>query len=223
MPQHKSYNVFRQGPATPVGIGITGTSRVNIVVKSPYRFTFFFFFSLGEVPLRGFFSKEHTLYIVYASALKVLLFKKLFIFSLPCLSLSSLTCCLCVSGVRISYLSQSLSHSFFLLQHPHPTYHFFSKSFLVLSSSFFGTHRVLVFKFLSPFFFLSCCLASSLFVPYNLSFSLFFFFLRPSTTTVFSSPVFPFSLFIFCANLSATHRYNHNHPALQSQITYPLD
>ena len=27
-----------RGPATPIGIGVTGTSGVNIVAKSPYRF-----------------------------------------------------------------------------------------------------------------------------------------------------------------------------------------
>ena len=39
-----------RGPATPIGIGVTSSSRVNIVAKSPYGFSL----SLGETPLRGF-------------------------------------------------------------------------------------------------------------------------------------------------------------------------
>ena len=52
-------------------------SGVNIVVKSPYHSTSLL--ACVRHPLRV-FSKEHALHIVYVSALKVLLCKKLFIF-----------------------------------------------------------------------------------------------------------------------------------------------
>ena len=63
------------------------------------------------------------------------------------------------------------------------------------------------------------CLALPLPLPYNL----FLFFSVALHDAVFSSPGFSFSLSLFLANLPATHRYNPNRPALQSQITYPLD
>ena len=53
-----------RGPATPVGIGVTGTSGVNIVAKSPYRFRFSP--SLGETPPRG-FSPRRTLCSAYCA------------------------------------------------------------------------------------------------------------------------------------------------------------
>ena len=51
-----------RGLATPVGIGVSGTSGVNIVIKSPCLFAFL----LAWVrPPEGVFSKEHALHIVY--------------------------------------------------------------------------------------------------------------------------------------------------------------
>ena len=67
-----------RGPATPLGIGVTGTSGVNIVAKSPDRFCFFP--SLGETPLRGFSLRSTLCILCTQSVLKALLLKKLFIF-----------------------------------------------------------------------------------------------------------------------------------------------
>ena len=65
-----------RGPATPIGIGVTGSSGVNIVAKSPYRFSL----SLGETPLRGFSPRSTLCILCMQSVLKAPLFKKLFIF-----------------------------------------------------------------------------------------------------------------------------------------------
>ena len=56
-----------RGPATPIGIGVTGTSGVNIVAKSPCGFAFL----LAWVrPPEGVFSKKHALHIVHAVCFK---------------------------------------------------------------------------------------------------------------------------------------------------------
>ena len=62
-----------RGPATPIGIGVTGLSGVNIVAKSPYGFSL----SLGETPLRGFSPRSTLCILCMQSVLKAPLFKKL--------------------------------------------------------------------------------------------------------------------------------------------------
>ena len=54
-----------RGPTTPVGIGVTSASGVNVVVVVELRL--------------GVFSKEQALYIVHVSSLKAPLFKKIFL------------------------------------------------------------------------------------------------------------------------------------------------
>ena len=60
-----------RGPATPIGIGVSSSSRVNIVVKSPYGFSL----SLGETPLRGFSPRSTLCILCTQSILKAPLFK----------------------------------------------------------------------------------------------------------------------------------------------------
>ena len=54
-----------RGPATPVGIGVTGTSGVNTVVKSPYHSAFLLAW-VRPPPPEAVFSKEHALHFVHA-------------------------------------------------------------------------------------------------------------------------------------------------------------
>ena len=67
-----------RGPATPVGIGVSCTSGVNIVVK--FLDLFRCSPSLGETPLRGFSLRSMLCILCTQSVLKAPLFKKLFIF-----------------------------------------------------------------------------------------------------------------------------------------------
>ena len=57
-----------RGPATPVGIGVSGMSGVNIVAKSPCRFAFLL--AWVRPPPKGVFSMEHALHIVHAVCFK---------------------------------------------------------------------------------------------------------------------------------------------------------
>ena len=66
-----------RGPATPIGIGVTGLSRVSIVAKTPYRFSL----SLGETPLRGFSPRSTLCILCTQSILKAPLFKNFLSFS----------------------------------------------------------------------------------------------------------------------------------------------
>ena len=63
-----------RGPATPVGIGVSGTSGVNIVIKSPCLFAFLL--AWVRPPWGSFLQGARSEYCV----LKAPLFKKLFIF-----------------------------------------------------------------------------------------------------------------------------------------------
>ena len=67
-----------RGPATPVGIGVSGTSGVNIVAKSPCGFAFLL--AWVRPPLRGFSLRSMLCILCTQSVLKAPLFKKLFIF-----------------------------------------------------------------------------------------------------------------------------------------------
>ena len=63
-----------RGPATPVGIGVSSTSGVNIVIKSPCLFAFLL--AWMRPPLGSFLQGARSAYCV----LKAPLFKKHFIF-----------------------------------------------------------------------------------------------------------------------------------------------